>query len=121
MKSSNIFIKTIIFILVVALTSLIFFGLGNSDKTNVELVSFGFITFAELVVYLTLVTPSFINLKKLSSSDFTAIGALYFISSVILNIVFLNEFNDVKTLVIYNVIEIIIFLILFCSLSLRKK
>ena len=121
MKNSNLLIKTIIFILIVALTCLIFFGLGNSNKTDMELISFGFISFAELVVYLTIVIPSFINLKKLESSDFTAIGVLYFISSIILNIVFLNSFNEAKTLVIYNVIEIIIFLIIFSTLSLRRK
>ena len=38
MKNSNLLIKTIIFILVVALTCLIFFGLGDSNKTDMELI-----------------------------------------------------------------------------------
>jgi len=121
MKNSNILVKTIIFILVVALTSLIFFGLGSSDKTDLELISFGFITFAELIVYLMVLIPSFINLKKLESSDFIASGVLYFIGSILINLVFLNEFTEIKTLIIYNVIEIIIFLIIISMISLRKK
>ena len=121
MKNSNILIKTIIFILVVALSSLIFFGLGSNNKTDLELVSFGFITFSELILYLTILIPSFINLKRLNNSDFISVGIFYFIGSIIINLIFLNNFNEIKTLVIYNIIEMIIFMILFSIISLRKK
>lgn len=120
-KNSNILKKTIIFILVVALSCLIFFGLGSTNKTELELVSFSFITFAEFVVYLSVLIPSFIKFKKLQKSDLIAAGILYFIASIAINLIFFNSFSDVKTLVVSNAIEIILFLIIITIISLRKN
>lgn len=120
-KNSNLLVKTIIFILFVALTCLIFFGLGNEDKTEMQLVAFGFILFAELVTYITVLIPGIKNLKKLVSSDITAWGSLYLITSLITNCACFSKISDIKTLVVINSIEIIIFLILICVILLKKK
>lgn len=56
-KNSNIIVKTIIFILVACLTCLIFFGLNEDTKTEMELIAFGFLMFAELVTYISALIP----------------------------------------------------------------
>ena len=120
-KSSNILIKTIIFILAIAIACLVYFGLGKENKTDMELVAFGFLMFAALVTYITILIPSIKQFKKLEGSDVIACGVLYLIASAITNCVLFNNFEDMKSLVIVNVIEIIIFMIIFCMVMLRKK
>ena len=120
-KNSNILIKTIIFILAVAVACLVFFGLGNEDKTDMEIVAFCFIMFAALVTYITALISGIKKFKKIEGSDVTACGVLYLITSAITNWGFFSYFENMKTLVIVNVIEIIVFMIIFCMVMLRKK
>ena len=120
-NNSNILIKTIIFISLIAISCLIFFGLGKENKVDTEIVSFGFIMFSALVAYLSIIIPSIMNLKKLSTSDISACGILYLLSSIVANCIFIHNLTIMKTLVIINIIIFIIFLIIFCSVMLRKK
>ncbi len=121
MKSSNLLVKTIIFILAVVLSCLIFFGLGNDNKTDMELFAFGFLMFAELVLYITILIPGIKNLKKLNGADIISCGVLYTITSFITNCGFFSSFDSIKNLVIVNAIEIVIFMIIFCMVLLKKK
>ena len=120
-KNSNILIKTFIFILAIAVACLIFFGLGSENKSEMELVSFGFIMFGALVAYITVVISSIKLFKKIEGSDVVACGVLYLITTTITNFAFFSYFEDMKTLIIVNVIEIMIFLIIFSSIMLKKN
>ncbi len=120
-KSSGALIKTIIFILAIAIACLIFFGLGNEDKSDMEIVAFGFIMFSALMAYVTILVSGIKNFKTINGSDLTACGVLYLIASIVTNWIFFTSMEDMKTLVIINIIEIIAFLIVFCSVMLRKK
>lgn len=120
-NNSNILVKTIIFILVVALSCLIFFGLDNEDKTDMQLVAFGFIMFAELLVYITLLIGNLKSFKKLDSSDVISWGALYFLTNIITNCAFFSSMGSIRTIIVINSIEFIIFLIILCVIMLKKK
>jgi hypothetical protein len=120
-KSSGSLIKTIIFILTIAIACLIFFGLGKENKSDMELVAFGFLMFSALVTYIMVLIPGFKQFKKLEGSDLIACGVLYLLTTIVTNCFFFDSFNDMKTLVIINVIEIIVFIIIFCGVLLRKK
>ena len=120
-KNSNILIKTIIFILAIAVACLIYFGLGKENKTDMELVAFGFIMFGALVAYITILIPSLKQFKKLEGSDVIAGGVLYLLATIITNSLLYDKFQDMKSLVIVNIIEIIVFMIIICSVMLRKK
>ena len=120
-NNSNILIKTIIFIALIAISCLVFFGLGKENKVDTEIVSFGFIMFSALAAYLSIIIPSIMNLKKLSTSDISACGVLYLLSSIVANCIFIHNLTKMKTLVIINIIIFIVFLIIFCSIMLRKK
>ena len=118
-KSSNSLAKTIVFIIAVAITCLVFFGLGNEDKTDMQLVSFGFLLFAELVVYLSVLLPGVLENKKLSGADVISLAILYAIAVVFLN--YFVVFEEMKHLVIYNIIAILIYLLLFAVILMGKK
>jgi hypothetical protein len=118
-KGSNTLIKTIMFIIVVALSCLLFFGLGDTDKTGVQLVSFGFIIFAELVIYVSTLLPSVIKSEKITSADIISCGVLYAIAAFLINIVF--SITEMRPLVVFNIAAILAYLLLFAIMVLMKK
>ena len=48
-KNGNYLVKTILFVLVIGLSCLLFFGLGNAEKTTHELISFGILALSEFL------------------------------------------------------------------------
>lgn len=118
-NNSNSLAKTIIFVIAVAITCLVFFGLGDEDKTDMQLVSFGFLLFAELVVYLSVLLPGVLGNKKLSGADVISLGILYAIAVVFLN--YFVNFVEMRPLVIYNIIAILLYLLLFAVVLMGKK
>lgn len=117
-KSNNL-IKTILFLVIVLLTCLLFFGLGSEKKEDLELVSFGFFMFSEVVLYIMTLLPSLVETKSLSSSDITSVGFLYLITSLFIN--FIIIINPMRTLVVINIASILVYIILFLIILLNKR
>lgn len=117
-KSNNL-IKTILFLVIVLLTCLLFFGLGSEKKEDFELVSFGFFMFSEVVLYIMTLLPSLVETKSLSSSDITSVGFLYLITSLFIN--FIIIIKPMRTLVVINIASILVYIILFLIILLNKR
>ena len=120
-KSSNSLIKTMIFILTVGLSCIIFFGLMEGKKTEMEYTAFGLVLFALLIVYISVLIAGIKNYKKLNSTDIVSFGILYFLTNIITNIFCFNSISSLKILILINSIEMIIFMILICIVMLKKK
>ena len=120
-KSSNSLIKTMIFILTVGLSCIIFFGLMEGKKTEMEYTAFGLVLFALLIVYISVLIAGIKNYKKLNSTDIVSFGILYFLTNIITNIFCFNSISSLKSLILINSIEIIVFMILICIVMLKKK
>lgn len=120
-KSSNSLIKTIIFILTVGLSCIVFFGLMEGKKTELEYTAFGLVLFGLLVLYISILVAGIKKEKKLNSTDIVSFGILYFITNIITNIFCFNSITTLKLLIIVNIIEIFIFMILICIVMLKKK
>ena len=120
-KSSNILIKTLIFILTIGLSCVIFFGLMNGTKTEIDYTAFGLILFAEFIVYLSVAIAGHKKNGKLNGTDIVSFGILYFITNIITNWFCLSSIGTLRLLIIINTIEIIIFMILICLVALKYK
>lgn len=120
-RGSNTLVKTIIFLIIAGLTCLLFFGLGDTDKTDLQLVAFGFIMFAELVIYLSVLLPGLIGTTKLTDADVISVGILYAIASFGINCVFLGSFTEMRPLIVYNAAAILVYLLIFAVVVLTKK
>lgn len=118
-RGSNYLIKTIIFVVIAALTCLLFFGLGSENKEDLELVSFGFLMFAEVVVYVSALLPGLIGTTNLSDADVISLGGLYAITSLLIN--FIIKIAPMRTLIVINVAAILAYVILFFIVLLNKK
>lgn len=120
-RGSNSLVKTIIFLVIAGLTCLLFFGLGDTDKTDLQLVSFGFIMFAELVIYLSVLLPGLIGTTKLTDADVISVGILYAIASFGINFVFSSSITEMRPLIVYNIAAILVYLLIFAVVVLMKK
>ena len=118
-RGSNYLIKTIIFVIIIALTCLLFFGLGNENKTDLELTGFGFLIGAEVVIMLSTILPGLIGTTNLSDADVISLGVLYGIASVIINIIL--KLETMRTLIVLNIAAILVYLILFFVVLMNKK
>ena len=118
-KSNNTLIKVLVFVIIAALSCLFFFGLGDADKTDMQLVRFGFLMFAELVVCLSVVFSGTINTKKLDGSDIVSVGGLYGLAVVIVNYVI--PFVNMRPLVVFNIAAILVYALLLLVVTLNKK
>lgn len=115
-KSGNYLVKTIVFLLIVGLTCLLFFGLGNAEKTTNELISFGILVFSEVLIFMSIIVC---NLLGKSPDDVLAASALYALATIILN--YLVKLTVTKDLIIWNVAVFIIYLIIVLMVAVRKK
>lgn len=102
---SNWVVKTIIFVLVVALYCLFFFGFGDTSRTDIEWANFGFKVFAIFAVYLASLIPTMVELKKMKISDFISIAVIYAIITFVINSL---PFSEFKPLLIYNIATILV-------------
>jgi hypothetical protein len=118
-RGSNYLIKTIIFVVAVALTCLLFFGLGSENKTDLELVGFGFLMFAELVIFLSTILPGLIGTTNLSDADVISLGILYAIAAIVIN--FVLSITTMRTLIVFNIAAILVYIILFLIVFMNKK
>lgn len=118
-NNSNGLVKTISFVIIVAIISLLYFGIGGTDRTSIEIVSFSFVILALFLLYLSTLLSNTIRKHKKDSGDVTSIAALYLIANVILN--FILKIAILKDLVIWNIILILIFLLLFMVVVFAKK
>lgn len=115
-KNNNLLVKTIVFILVLALTFLVFFGLGSEKKTEMELISFGIVVFSELLIFLSTIIP---GILKKNSLDSLSASCLYALGVLIIN--YLVKFNTLKDLVVWNIALFIVYLIVLTIVLLPKK
>lgn len=115
MKNS-ILKKILVFILIVALSFLLFFGLGDLEKTTNQLISFGILIFSELLIFLSVVLPS---IKNKSIEDLLSASILYTFMVIILN--YIIRPSVTKSLIVWNVALFIIYLIIVIIACFRKK
>lgn len=115
MKSS-ILKKSLVFILIVILSFLLFFGLGDLEKTTNQLISFGILIFSELLIFLSIILPS---IKSKSIEDLLSASVLYTFMTIILNYIIRPSLT--KSLIVWNVALFIIYLIIVIIVCFKKK
>lgn len=115
MKNS-ILKKSLVFILIVILSFLLFFGLGDLEKTTNQLISFGILIFSELLIFLSVILPS---IKNKSIEDLLSASVLYTLMMIILN--YIIRPSVTKSLIVWNVSLFIIYLIIVILVCFKKK
>lgn len=119
-KNKNI-ILSIILAVIVALTFLLFFGIGSSQKDGIQISSFIFILIDELLTYGVVMYLSNDKTNTFSIAGFSSITFVYTIFSLFFNTLFRKIFVTVKTILIFNFSILLIYLFLILIVLLFKK
>ena len=121
MKKNKNIILSISLLIAIALSTLLFFGIGDSSKNEIEISSVLFIILMELIIFFN----TFIILNK-NLNTFTVAGLssstfLYSICSLIFNILLISIFSTVKNILVFNFSILLLYLFIDSMIILFKK
>lgn len=121
MKNKKNIILSIALIIVIAFSFVIFYGVGDSPKTEIQTISFVFIIITELVVFANslLITNKKMNMFAIAGLSTTTF--LYAVVSIIINILAMGLFTTIKSIVVFNISIILIYLFIDTMIILFKK
>lgn len=121
MKNKKNIILSIMLIILISLSFLLFFGINSDKKTEIQLATFAFIIFDELLLFGNIIL--FLNKKMntfliagLSSTTF-----LYLISSLLINIIFKSIFTSLRGVLVFNFSLILIYLLINSTILIFKR
>lgn len=115
-KNKNYLVKTILFLLVVGLSCLLFFGLGNETKTTNELISFGILAGSEFLIYISIIIS---NIQQDETLDLVLTSILYTVASTFLNYVI--KISAIKELIVWNAALFIVYLFITVIVASSRK
>ena len=119
-KNKNIIIN-ILLIIVIALSMLLFFGIGNTTKSGIQRSSFVFIIVTELIIYFNV---RIILNKKLNTFTIAGLSSstfIYSICSIVFNIILISIFQTVKNILVFNFSILLIYAFIVAIIMLFKK
>ena len=121
MKNKKNIILIIALIIVMAFTMLLFFGIGDSNKTGIQISSIIFIIVTELLVFGSILLISNKKLNTFAIAGLSSSSFLYAICSLIFNTVLLFIFKTVKSILIFNFSILLVYLFINAMIFLFKK
>ncbi len=119
-KNKNI-ILTIILIIALALTSLIFFGTGDTDKTDIEIASYVFMLVTEVVSVVITMAISSKKDETFLVAGTSSITGIYFLISLGVNLLGANIFNSLRGILVCNFSIVLIYALIVAVILLFKK
>ena len=100
-KNKNIIIN-ILLIIVIALSMLLFFGIGNTTKSGIQISSFVFIIVTELIIYFNVLIILNKKLNTFTIAGLSSSTFIYSICSIVFNIILISIFQTVKNILVFN-------------------
>ncbi len=121
MKNKKNIILSIMLIILISLSLLLFFGINSDKKTSIQLATFAFIIFDDVLLFGNIIL--FLNKKMnafliagLSSTTF-----LYLISSLLINIIFKSIFTSLRGVLVFNFSLILIYILINTTILIFKR
>ncbi len=102
MKNKKNIILLVALVLVITFSTLLFFGIGNNEKSSIEIWSFIFIIMAELIFYCNALILLSKKTNTFLKAGFSSTSFLYLVCTIFINTIFLSIFKTLKNLLITN-------------------
>lgn len=121
MKEKRNLILIVALFIVIAFTLLLFFGVGNNEKTGIQICGIIFTIITELIVFGNIL---FMNNKKLNTfmiAGLSSTSFLYAICSIIFNSILFGVFKTIKSIFIFNFALLLVYLFIDTMIFLFKK
>ena len=119
-KNKNIIIN-ILLIIVIALSMLLFFGIGNTTKSGIQISSFVFIIVTELIIYFNVLIILDKKLNTFTIAGLSSSTFIYSICSIVFNIILISIFQTVKNILVFNFSILLVYAFIVAIIMLLKK
>lgn len=122
MKDKKNVILCISLLIVIAFSMLLFFGIGELEKTGIQISAFVFIILTEVIVFANAII--YTSSKKLNTFLIAGLGSttfLYATASLLFNVLLRGVFATLRGILIFNFSLLLIYLFLSSIIILFKK
>ena len=119
-KNKNIIIN-ILLIIVIALSMLLFFGIGNTTKSGIQISSFVFIIVTELIIYFNVLIILNKKLNTFTIAGLSSSTFIYSICSILFNIILFSIFQTVNNILLFNFSILLVYAFIVAIIMLLKK
>ena len=121
MKNKKNGLIIMIFVILILLTSLMFFGLGSVEKNIVQIVSFLFIVITEIISMVSVLLLGSLKMNTYAIAGISSTTFIYAVVSLIINILANTLFSTLRGIVVINFIIILLYLLLNITILAFKK
>lgn len=121
MKDNKLKIYTVFSVLIVVLSFVIYYGFSNAEKTSIQNTAFIFTIISEVIFFTIIYLITRPKETTFSRAGISIISVIYFIISLILNVLMKNAFETVRALITTNVIILILYIAIILIIYLFKK
>ena len=102
MSKNKKYITIIGLIIVILFSFLIFFGIGNAEKTQMQISSFIFVLLTEIIIFANIIILTSKKLNTFAIAGISSSTIIYAIISLIVNILFVGVFKTIRTNLVFN-------------------
>ena len=121
MSKNKKYITIIGLIIAILFSFLIFFGIGNAEKTQMQISSFIFVLLTEIIIFANIIILTSKKLNTFAIAGISSSTIIYAIISLIVNILFVGVFKTIRTNLVFNFGLLLIYLFVVVMVMLFKK
>ena len=121
MSKNKKYITIIGLIIAILFSFLIFFGIGNAEKTQMQISSFIFVLLTEIIIFANIIILTSKKLNTFAIAGISSSTIIYAIISLIVNILFVGVFKTIRTNLVFNFGLLLIYVFVIVMVMLFKK
>ena len=121
MSKNKKYITIIGLIIAILFSFLIFFGIGNAEKTQMQISSFIFVLLTEIIIFANIIILTSKKLNTFAIAGISSSSIIYAIISLIVNILFVGVFKTIRTNLVFNFGLLLIYVFVVVMVMLFKK
>ena len=121
MSKNKKIILTISLTIMIALSFLLFLGIGKVEKTNEQILRFTFIIVNEILIYGTILWSTRKKCNAFTNAGIISAMVIYTIISLLFNLIFISVFTTVKNILVFNFSILLVFAFIATIVIFAKK
>lgn len=121
MKKRKDIILSIALLIIILLSFVLFFGIGNVEKNEIQISSFVFVIVTELIVYTNALLIVNKKLNTFLIAGLCGTTFLYTICSFLFNALLNGVFSTIRGILVFNFSLLLLYLIICTIIILFKK
>ena len=121
MSKNKKYITIIGLIIAILFSFLIFFGIGNAEKTQMQISSFIFVLLTEIIIFANIIILTSKKLNTFAIAGISSSTIIYAIISLRVYFLFVGVFKTIRTNLVFNFGLLLIYVFVVVMVMLFKK